>query len=197
MKQLAIAFAFGAITHSPMASAHGSDNGAGHSGDTAQPTQTQARTDLPIPPDIPKCADGMVWDIETDQCVAPDHQELDDLERLEAVREYAYSGQFDLATRVLDRMQDQSADGVLTYRGFLAQKTGDRETGMAWYQRAVAQNADNLMARSYMGQALVDADEIDQALVQLSEIQNRGGTNSWPERALRLAIDRSESFSGQ
>ncbi len=186
MRNVAIAVAFGALAVSQAALAVGPDDNA---------SSSETPTQVPIPPEDPKCADGMVWDTESEQCLDADSRHIDDSERLEAVREYAYAGQLNIASKVLDEMNDQSADGVLTYRGFLARKSGDIESGIAWYQKALELNPDNLMARSYIGQGYVESGNMERALDQLVEIQKRGGLDSWPERALRLAIDRGEGYS--
>ena len=186
MKNLAVAVALGSLAASQAAFAVGPEDPVADPG---------SQTELPTPPEDPKCADGMVWDTESEQCLDAKSEMLDDVERLEAVREYAYAEQLAVASAVLDTMRDQNSDGALTYRGFLARKLGSFDTGMEWYAKALKQNPDNLMARSYMGQGLVEAEEMDLALEQLVEIQQRGGRDSWPERALRLALEHGKGDS--
>lgn len=147
------------------------------------------------PPAAPACTDGKVRDAQTGRCVAPSDARLDDAERYEAVREYAYADQVPEAVAVLDAMQDQGADGVLTYRGFTARKMGDMESAMDWYRQALSANPDNLLARSYMGMGFVEAGAYDLARAELSEIRARGGRNTWPEMALRLALTSGRGTS--
>ncbi len=146
-------------------------------------------SDDDTPPAKPVCADGLVHDAQSGTCVAPKDSRLDDGERYDAVRQYAYAGQMRAAIGVLDAMEDQGADGVMTYRGFTARKMGDIDGAMTWYAAALEANPDNLLARSYMGQGFVEAGAYDLARAQLSEIRARGGRGSWPELSLRLALD--------
>jgi len=141
------------------------------------------------PPSKPKCVEGKVYDTETKGCVDAQSHLLDDGERYSAMREYAYARSFDEAYHVLDAMQDQSADGVLTYRGYLARSTGDYPAATKWYDAALESNPDNLLARSYLGQFYVLQDKEELANEQLIQIRARGGAGEWPETALAQAIN--------
>ena len=151
--------------------------------------------DTTTPPPPPACEDGMVRDAETGTCTAPQDARLDDAERYDALRAYANAGNYGAATRVLDAMQDQTADGVLTYRGFTARKQGNTEQAMQYYRAALRANPDNLLARSYMGQGLVEAGLVQEARAQLTEIRARGGRGTWAEVSLRLALQSGQGFS--
>lgn len=135
-----------------------------------------------------KCTDGQVWDAESKTCVEAQSELLDDDTRYRAVREFAYAGKFDAARAVLEAMREGDSDRVLTYRGFLARRTGDISGAMQLYRAALAQNPDNLLARAYMGLGLVEAGDTAAARVQLAEIRARGGTGTWPDLALERAI---------
>jgi tetratricopeptide (TPR) repeat protein len=139
-------------------------------------------------PTSTECKEGLVFDEEKKECVAPKDSRLDDDQRYDAVRELAWAGKYRGATEVLDTIADQSSDRVLTYRGFIARKTGDVELGMAYYRQAIASNPDNLLVRSYMGQRLVEQGEVAMAKAQLVEILARGGAGTWAADALRDAI---------
>lgn len=153
-------------------------------------------TTPPTPTDTTKtCTDGKVYDADTKACVEPTDSSLNDTDRMKAVRELAYAGRIDDAERVLDAMTDPSADGVLTYRGFTARVAGRTEEAYDWYARALAANPDNLLARSYLGQAHVAAGNIELARAELSEIRQRGGRSSWPELSLRMAIESGKGYS--
>lgn len=141
------------------------------------------------------CTDGMVYDSEIEACVEPTDSSMNDTLRMDAVRELAYAGRLMDATRVLDAMADQEADRVLTYRGFIARVSGDLEAGKMWYAKALAQNPDNLLARSYMGQGFVEDGQVALARAQLSEIRQRGGRATWAEFSLRSAIERGQGYA--
>lgn len=133
------------------------------------------------------CKAGEIYDEKTKTCLDKSSELIDDDTRYGAVRELAYAALYDRAADVLDVM-DPADTRVLTYRGFIARKTGDMEAAMTYYTAAIEANADNLLARSYMGQGLVEAGAHKAAKLQLSEIRQRGGRNSWAELSLRNAI---------
>lgn len=150
----------------------------------------------PTPTDTTKtCTDGKVWDTATSTCINPGDSSLNDADRLKAVRELAYAGRIHDAERVLDAMNDQMADGVLTYRGFTARMAGRPDEAYDWYAKALIANPDNLLARSYLGQAYVASGNLVLARVELSEIRQRGGRATWAEISLRLAIESGKGFS--
>ncbi|MEL7106239.1 MAG: tetratricopeptide repeat protein [Pseudomonadota bacterium] len=151
---------------------------AGFNDDTP-PTPTETTT---------ACAEGLVWDEEAESCVAPKESRLGDDGLYRAVRELAYAGRYDGAKAALAAMSDQNDTRVLTYRGFLARKTGDFAAAEAFYTAALAVDPDNLLARSYYGQGLVERGAYEAARAELSEIRRRGGRNTWAEAALGLAL---------
>ncbi|MEL6643962.1 MAG: tetratricopeptide repeat protein [Pseudomonadota bacterium] len=153
--------------------------------DSTPPTPTKTTTE---------CADGMVWDAATDSCVAPQESNLSDDVLYDAAREFAYVGQFKHALDALAAMSDPTEDRVLTYLGFAHRQNGNAETGMAYYQQAIAKNPDNLLARAYMGQAYVKLGALDMAREQLVEIRARGGERTWPELALERAIESGRGY---
>ena len=142
-----------------------------------------------------ECTDGQVYDENTGKCAAPKESSLTDDELYEAVREFAYAGQLEDAMGALDAMSDQQSDRVLTYRGFVTRQMGDFEAGMSYYRAALAKNPDNLLARSYMGQAFVQVGALYEAREQLTEIRVRGGRQTWPEYALASAIRTGQGYS--
>ncbi|WP_226782573.1 tetratricopeptide repeat protein [Oceaniglobus trochenteri] len=153
---------------------------AAGSSDSTPPATTKTTTE---------CTGTQVYDEKTESCVDAKDSRLDDDTLYQGARELAYAGRYDDAIGVLSAMGDQDSDGVLTYLGFAHRARGDMAKGMAFYARALAQNPDNLLARSYMGQAHVIAGHVDLARLQLDEIRTRGGMGGWPEVSLRMAIE--------
>lgn len=174
-------------------------------GDDAPPKQTKTTKDCfqaqQWDPEIKKWvkfskAVNGVWDASLKKCVRPDKTSyLDGQTLYEAVRELAYNGRYEDAITVLDQMPDQQSDLVLTYRGFTARKMGDMDLANAYYQEAIAVNPDNITARSYMGQGLVEAGDKMAAMVQLREIRARGGTGTWSERSLASALKTGKGYN--
>ena len=152
---------------------------AAGSDDTAPPKPSETST---------SCKKGKVWDDKKKACVDPAHSDLTDDQRFQAVRELAYAGRPADAQTVLASMADQDADRVQTYWAFTWRKLGRGDLAMDHYARALATNPDNILARSYFGQALALAGQKDAALDQLAEIRARGGAGTWAEAALDQTI---------
>lgn len=142
-----------------------------------------------------ECKNTEVWDEKTQKCIDAQSGQLDNDTLYQAARELAYAGRPDDALVVLSAMTEGETDRVLTYMGFATRKAGDLEGGMAYYQAALAKNPDNLLTRSYMGQAFVEQGKITLAEAQLDEIVLRGGAGTWPERSLRHAIETGATYS--
>ena len=80
-------------------------------------------------------------------------------------------------------------DNAYAYLGLAHRKLGETARGMAYYQAALTANPDNLLARSYLGQAYAEAGDMVLARTELSEIRARGGRGTWAETALRLTLE--------
>ncbi len=154
--------------------------------DSSAPTPTETTT---------KCENSQVWDEKSQKCIDAQSGQLDNDTLFDAARELAYAGRADDALVVLAAMTEGDSDRVLTYKGFASRKAGDLETGLAFYDQALEQNPDNILARSYLGQAYVEMNEIELASLQLDEIVARGGAGSWAETSLRKAIETGSTFS--
>ncbi|UXX82755.1 tetratricopeptide repeat protein [Roseovarius pelagicus] len=154
-------------------------------GDETKPTTTETTG---------TCTNGQVWDTGSASCVNPQDSRLDTDELIGAVREFAYVGQYDDAQRALRAIPDQNDDRVLTYWGFTTRKMGDTAGGMVYYRKALVRNPANILARSYMGQALVIEGDLVGALTQLRQIRSHGGAGTWAETSLRSAIETGTTY---
>ena len=139
-------------------------------------------------PTTTACTDGKVWDHEEGACVDVREGSLDDETLYQAAREFAHAGQFPHAIAALEAMTERRSDRVLTYMGFTLRKSGNPAQGMGYYSAALARNPDNLLARSYMGQGMVELGHLEGARAELAQIRARGGAGTWPEIALLAAI---------
>ena len=106
----------------------------------------------------------------------------------EAAREFAYAGQHENALRALRAAYNQEDPRILNYMGYNTRKLGDMQLGMTYYKRALQKDENYILARSYMGQALIEQGDIEGARVQLVEIRDRGGENTWAYRALLQSL---------
>ncbi|OBZ93345.1 hypothetical protein ADU59_22505 [Pararhizobium polonicum] len=165
---IALFSAVSAFTLSQTARAAGEDT-------TAPPEKTKTSTE---------CKDGKVWDEAKKECVDAKKSSLDDDILFKAARELAYAGQYENSLKVLDAVKDQNSARILNYRGYSNRKAGRMELGMSFYRRALQADENYILARSYMGQALIEQGKVEEAKAQLIEIRDRGGENSWAYRAL-------------
>ncbi|GAA6178643.1 MULTISPECIES: tetratricopeptide repeat protein [unclassified Shimia] len=154
-----------------------------------------AGSDSDTKPKTVVCSDGKVFSESKGKCVAQQDSSLTDDDYFDTMRSLAYAGQNESAQTLLSLLEDQSSDRALTYWGFTHRRLGNVDTGMAYYGKALAQNPDNLLARSYMGQAHVEAGRLDLARIQLKEIRDRGGDGSWSETSLAKAIQTGQTFN--
>ncbi|WP_370402050.1 tetratricopeptide repeat protein [Sulfitobacter sp. JB4-11] len=145
-------------------------------------------------PKKPKCQTGLVYDKKTKTCVNAQESSLDVDTLYQTVRSLAYAGRYDDAQTVLAAMP-QDDDRTLTYMGFTNRKMGNVDTAMAFYTRAIEVNPSNVLARSYMGQGLVEMGQIPAAIKELHAIRAHGGTGTWAEASLAKAIATGETFN--
>lgn len=150
-----------------------------------EPTPTETTTE---------CEDGKIWDDKTQGCVAPKESYFDDQTLFEAAREFAYVGQFQHAIGALNAMSNPLEDRVLAMLGFAYRGLGDMPKAFDYYALALQRNSDNLLARSYLGQAYVVQGNLDAAKAQLAQIRLRGGTGTWAEASLHKAITFGPGF---
>ena len=85
-------------------------------------------------------------------------------------------------------MKEQESARVFNYLGYANRKAGRMELGMQYYKRAIQADENYILARSYMGQALVEQGRVEEARAQLVEIRDRGGEDTWAYRALLLSL---------
>lgn len=147
--------------------------------DSAPPKPTETSTE---------CAKGDVWDEKTATCIKAESSLLNGDQRYGAVRELAYAGREAEALAILATMTEGETARVLTYQGFLLRQTGQVNEGIIAYERAIALDAGNILARSYYGQLLVQLDQKAEAQLQLAAIRMYGGGGTWAETALSDAI---------
>lgn len=145
-------------------------------------------------PSTPKCKKSQVFDKKTKKCVDAQESSLQDDDRYETVRRLAYAGRYGDAQDILASMALLD-DRRLTYLGFTHRKQGDLVKAMGFYAQALQANPANILARSYMGQGLVEQGHIKEAMAQLSSIRAYGGSGTWAEAALRDAIATGRTFS--
>lgn len=141
------------------------------------------------------CKGKKVWDAEKKRCVRPQQSSLDQEGLMDAVRELAYANRQQDAQAVLRALDNQSDSMVLTYWGFTHRRLGNSALANAYYDQALEQDPDNLLARSYLGQGYVEQGQFGLALAQWKEIRARGGADSWAEASLRNTLETGASYN--
>lgn len=177
-----------ALAFSPVGAAFAADSGGG-----SAPSPTATTT---------TCKNGKVWSPQRKMCLTPDQikanskkngtqkkSELtpDDI-LYEAAREFAYTGQYGNALNALKAAEDQNDPRILNYYGFTYRKLGQVDRAMTYYRKALQADENYILARSYMGQALIEQGDIQGARVQLVEIRDRGGEDSWAYKSLLQSL---------
>ena len=140
-----------------------------------------------------ECTGNQVWDGA--KCVNSYAPEINDLQRIEAIRELSYNNRLEDAQDILNSLENKRSDIALTYWGFTHRKLGNLELAGMFYRDAIEANPDNILARSYMGQGFVEQGRTDEALVQWKEIKARGGTDTWAELSLREALRTGVTYN--
>lgn len=153
----------------------------------AVPPDDEEAPPRPTPTSI-ECPDGTAWDAENERCTDLKAGIFQDDERFSAARELAYAGRLQAAGLALDAMRHQETARVLTYRGFLARKSGDWRASDRYYREALEIDPGSLSTRSYLGMGLAARGDKAGAVRQLRLIRAHGGRGSWPERALLMAL---------
>jgi Flp pilus assembly protein TadD len=126
--------------------------------------------------------------------VTPKKQSFNDDELYRAAREFAYDGQYDNAITALRLAENQNDPRILNYLGYANRKAGRMDLGMSYYRKALQADENYILARSYMGQALMEQGDVQAARVQLVEIRDRGGEDTWAYRALLQSLNGYRTY---
>lgn len=146
-------------------------------------------SDGPVPTQTTKkCKKGEVWHKKKKKCVKVKAGITSDDALYEAGRELAYVGRFEEAIDMLELAANQDDPRILNYMGFSHRNAGRFEVGMGYYQEALKRDPDYVLARSYMGQALLQNGDRVGASIQLAEIEKRAGKDNWPYESLASAL---------
>ena len=140
------------------------------------------------------CTGGKVWDKAKKECVTPKKNSFNDDDLYKFAREFAYAGQYENAIAVLNLALNQNDPRILNYLGYANRKAGRMELGMSYYRKALQADENYILARSYMGMALVEQGDIQGARVQLVEIRDRGGEDTWAYRALLQSLNGYKAY---
>lgn len=157
--------------------------GESSSGDDAAPKATETTL---------KCKKTEVYDVKLKKCVELKKSGMNELMDEDALyntaRELAYFDRPEDAITLLKQIANQNQPRVQNYLGFANRKAGRMEDAMMYYNVALSMDPDYVLARSYMGQGLLQQGDFGGAYAQLREIKERAGTTNRPYQMLAAAI---------
>jgi len=135
------------------------------------------------------CKKGKVWDDGQRECIKIKNSQFSDDQIFQIARELAYADRFDDAISLLNMAANEDDPRILNYLGFSNRKAGNVDLAMNYYSRALVQNPDYVLARSYMGQGYVAIGKEGLAREQLKEIALRDSRSSWAYRSLASVLN--------
>ena len=156
------------------------------------PDAFAAGSSKPAKDEAKKCKRGEIYSERREKCVRDDSAGLTSDERYETGRAFAFDGRFEDALLAL-ASADQDDPRVLNYMGYSSRKAGRLDEGMRFYEAALALDPDFALARSYMGQALLQQGDREAAEAQLAQIAAITGTRSANYLQLRDALRKGRS----
>ncbi|MBL0372028.1 hypothetical protein JJB09_08305 [Rhizobium sp. KVB221] len=183
----ALAFSLSAFAAGGGGGGGGSGGGGGNSGGGGSGGDTPTKT-------TQQCKNGKVWKESKKKCITPTKASFNDKELYDAGEEFAYAGQYENAITTLKLVSNQNDPRVLNYLGYSNRKAGRMDLGMNYYAKALSIDPDFILARSYMGQALLLQGDVEGAKVQLVEIRDRGGQGTYAYQALYDSLKRIKSY---
>lgn len=144
-------------------------------GDAPAAKEVTEMTDLEKAEKKCKETTGKVWNKKTKKCVDAQAGSLDDESIYETGRFLAKAGRYDEAITILNYVANPNDKRVLNYLGYSYRKSGQIDVGLKYYQASLAIDADYVLAREYLGEALIQKGDIAGAKAQLAEIGARCG----------------------
>ena len=170
---------FAASVFSTSAFAAGESSG----GDDAAPKATETTI---------QCKKTEVYDAKLKKCIelkkSGMNELMDENALYDTARELAYFDRPEDAIVLLKQIANQNQPRVQNYLGFANRKAGRMEDAMMYYNVALSMDPDYVLARSYMGQGMLQQGDFDGANAQLREIKERAGTNNRSYEMLASAI---------
>ena len=136
----------------------------------------------------PTCRKGKVWDKRKKMCVPAQSGVIDDESIAENAISLAREERYVEALQVLALAKDQNNPKILNYRGYATRKLGRIDEGIKFYNQALAMDPDNVLVRSYLGEAYLKKGEKGKAIALLKEIRDRCGTDCKEYQTLSDAI---------
>jgi tetratricopeptide (TPR) repeat protein len=120
------------------------------------------------------CYENYTFDPKKGVCVK--NSALNDWQLYDQGRLLALAGHYREALGSLQAVRNQNDAMVLTMIGYATRKLGDVNAGIAYYQRALSIEPDNVNTREYLGEGYVSLGRLDLAQGELDRIEKLCGT---------------------
>jgi len=121
----------------------------------------------------PSCPKGEVW--SKGKC-SKTTSSLDDKQLYAQGRDLALAGRYAEALTALEAVKNQNDAMVLTMIGYSKRKLGNTDEGLAFYQRALAVDPNNVNTHEYLGEAYAEKGKLDLAKAELVKVAAVCGT---------------------
>jgi tetratricopeptide (TPR) repeat protein len=135
----------------------------------------------------PSCPKGEVWNSHQGKC-AKSTSSLDDKQLYTQGRDLALAGRYAEALTALEAVKNQNDAMVLTMIGYSKRKLGNTDEGLAFYQRALAIDPNNVNTHEYLGEAYAEKGKLDLAKAELVKVAAVCGTTCEQYQDLAKAI---------
>ncbi len=116
----------------------------------------------------PTCRHGTVYDAAKGQCVGK-QSGLDDKSLYQQGRDLALAGRYDQALAALTAVKKPDSM-TFTMIGYATRKLGDFDGGLAYYQKALALDPNNVNTHEYLGEAYAEKGKLDLAKAELLKV---------------------------
>jgi tetratricopeptide (TPR) repeat protein len=121
------------------------------------------------------CKEGWKLNTAKQVCEKEKSSLLNDEDRYVYGRDLALAGYYEEALGSLQAIKDQNDAMVLTMIGYSKRKLGDVDEGIAYYQKALALEPDNINTHEYLGEGYVAMGKRDLAVAELNTLEKLCG----------------------
>jgi len=121
----------------------------------------------------PSCKAGYHWDINKHKCVRNQHSS--DNQLYQSGHDLALAGRYQEALDILGDVRNPDSM-TLTMIGYATRKLGNYDEGLAYYEKALALDPDNVNTHEYLGEAYAEKGKIDLAKIELAKVETVCGT---------------------
>ncbi len=112
---------------------------------------------------------------------------LEDKKRYEQGRALALAGHYDDALKALKAVTEPDSM-TFTMIGYAMRKLGKYDEGLAYYQKALALDPENVNTHEYLGEAYAEKGKLDLAKAELTKVASVCGTTCEQYQDLSKAI---------